>query len=106
MQILEPIERGFTNWGRFVVRRPWPVLLATLAVSVYLITWVPQLTVDNSTESFLRPNDPARKHYDALREQFGQDEQMMVAVHAPAVFDLAFLERLRDFHRDVESEVP
>jgi hypothetical protein len=82
------------------------VLAVTLAVTAYLVSWAPALEVDNSTESFLRPNDPARVHYDAMREQFGQDEQVIVVVHTPAVFDLAFLNRLREFHAALEADVP
>ena len=106
MKFLERVERGCSDWGHFVHRRRWSVLLATLAITAYLVSWVPALTVDNSTESFLRPNDPARVHYDAMREQFGQDEQIVVVVHTTKVFDLAFLNRLRDLHHAFEAEVP
>jgi len=41
-----------------------------------------------------------------LREQFGQDERILVAVRPQRVFDLAFLNRLRALHRDLENEVP
>jgi predicted RND superfamily exporter protein len=106
VKFLERVERGFSDWGHFVHRRRWSVLLATLAITAYLVSWVPALTVDNSTESFLRPNDPARIHYDAMREQFGQDERILVVVHTTDVFDLAFLNRLRELHEALESEIP
>ncbi|MDH3214578.1 MAG: MMPL family transporter, partial [Myxococcales bacterium] len=66
----------------------------------------PRLTVDNSTESFLRPNDSARVDYDRFRAQFGQDERLIVAIRPREIFDLAFLTRLRTFHEDIEREVP
>ena len=37
VQILEPSEKAFANWGRFVVRRPGPVLITTLLLTAYLI---------------------------------------------------------------------
>jgi predicted RND superfamily exporter protein len=106
VKILERVERGFSDWGCFVHRHRWWVLLAILAITAYLVSWAPALTVDNSTESFLRPNDTARVHYDAMREQFGQDVRMVVVVHTTNVFDLAFLNRLREFHQALEAEVP
>jgi predicted RND superfamily exporter protein len=106
LQVLERIEQRFSDWGYFVHRRKWWVLVAVIAVTAYLISWVPALTVDNSTESFLRPNDPARVEYDAMRAQFGQDERILVVVHTPNVFDLAFLDRLRELHQALEADVP
>jgi len=106
VKFLERVERGFSDWGYFIHRRRWWVLLATVAITACLVSWLPELTADNSTESFLRPNDPARIHYDAMREQFGQDEQMVVVVHTTEVFDLAFLNRLRDLHEALEAEIP
>ena len=90
MNYLARVERGFSAWGHFVFRHRWLVLLSTLAATGYLVSWVPLLTVDNSTESFLMPDDPARMDYDAMRAQFGQDEEALVIIRTPAVFDLAF----------------
>jgi len=104
--VQERIEQAFVGWAHFVVRARWWVLFAALATTGYFVTWVPELTVDNSTESFLRPHDPARADYDAFRSRFGQDERVVVSVQTADLFDLAFLERLRRFHREVEAEVP
>ena len=106
MRIHTQIEDGFEAWGRFVVRHRWPTAVSVLLVTAYLTAWLPQLTADNSTESFLRPNDPARVDYDRFREQFGQDERLIVAIRPHAIFDLDFLKRLRAFHEDIEREVP
>ena len=106
MRIHDRIEAAFEAWGHFVVRHRLAVagicLLATFAFGAFL----PRLVVDNSTESFLRPGDPSRKLYDEFREQFGQDEKVLVAIHPPEVFELGFLNRLRALHEDIEREVP
>lgn len=64
------------------------------------------MEVDNSNQSFLYPDDPARIDYDAFRDQFGQDESILVVLGPPSIYDLAFLENLRSIHRDIEQEVP
>ena len=102
----DAIESAFATWGRFAVRWRWPVVVATLAVSAVLGLQAPNVRSDNSAESFLRPNDPARVGYDRFRAQFGQDDHVFVGVAAPEIFDLAFLARLRDLHRAIEREVP
>jgi predicted RND superfamily exporter protein len=95
--IHDRIEAAFEAWGHFVVRQRRLVALVVLAFTAALAAWVPRLEADNSTESFLRPNDPARLHYDAFRDQFGQDEQLVLVIRPGEIFDLGFLNELKPF---------
>ena len=99
------IERAFEAWGRIAFRRPLPIVVVTGIVSALLIAQLPRLETDNSTDSFLRPNDPVRVAYDEFRREFGRDERISIAVEAPDLFAPAFLERLRALHLDLEREV-
>ncbi|MFQ5427330.1 MAG: Fis family transcriptional regulator, partial [Gaiellales bacterium] len=105
-ELHDRIETGFEAWGRLMVRRRIVVIALVFGMTGWLGSWLPALRVDNSIESFLHPDDPARSRYDAFREQFGQDEALLVAVQPPEVFDLGFLARLRDFHVAIERQVP
>ena len=100
------IEDGFERWGRAVVRGRWIALFFSVAVTGWLFSYLPELTVDNSTESFLTTDDPAIIRYNEFREQFGRDDKIIVAVSGGDIFSLDFLERLRDFHAAIEAEVP
>ena len=100
------IESAFEVWGHFVVRNRWAVLLAVVLISAGPAWFLPNLRADNSDESFLLPNDPARVHYDAFREQFGQDDQYVVAIRTRDLLDPGFLERLRSFHEALEEHLP
>ena len=102
----ERVERTFIAWGRLVVRRRWWVTAAMLALTAYLATWLPAMRSDNSAESFLRPGDSARVVYDAFREEFGQDEMIVISIQPDALFTLPTLERIRDLHTDLERTVP
>jgi predicted RND superfamily exporter protein len=104
--IHDRIEAAFASWGHFVVFHRRVVALAVLAITAALGAWVPRLEADNSTESFLRAGDPARLHYDAFREQFGQDDQIVVVIRPREIFDLGFLNELRALHREIAREVP
>ena len=106
MRVYDRVEVAFETWGRFVVRRPFMVAGACLLLSLGLASFARHLEMDNSTESLLEEGDPARQSYDDFREHFGQDEQMVVAIRPAEVFDLAFLERLRALHGEIEREVP
>ena len=100
------IELGFESWGHFIYRNRWTALLLSLALSGWLFSFLPGLTVDNSTESFLLPDDPAVMVYNDFRDQFGRDDGIVLAVETTDVFRLEFLERLRDLHETIESDVP
>ena len=103
MRIHDRIEVAFEAWGRFVVRHRFAVVGVCLLLSLGLTSFVPQLEVDNSTESFLQEGDPARQRYDAFREQFGQDDLLLIAIRPAEVFNLAFLEKLRALHSEIEE---
>jgi len=100
------IERGFEAWGFFVCRWRWPVLVTSLLVTAICASFVPGVTVDNSTEALLLSDDPEVVTYNAFRDEFSRDDRILVAVEAPDLFGAAFLERLRALHRAIEAEVP
>ncbi len=110
--IRDRIEQGFERWGRVVIARPVAVLLASLMIAISCIAGLTRVYVDVTFEAFLGQNDMVRVNYEALRERFGRDERISVAigrgdgVGPEGVFDLAFLERLREFHDAVEERVP
>jgi predicted RND superfamily exporter protein len=106
IQIRNRIETGFEAYGAWVVRHRWAMLLACLALIAASMARLPDMRFDNSTEGFLRDDDPTKGLYQEFRRQFGSDHQIMVAVSPPDVFDLSFLAKLRDFHQDLERSVP
>ena len=71
-----------------------------------LLSQLPTLTIDTSTEGFLHENDPALTAYNEFRDQFGQDEVIIVAIERDNIFDLDFLTVLAQLHRELEDRVP
>ncbi|MEM9173817.1 MAG: MMPL family transporter [Myxococcota bacterium] len=100
------VEAGFARWGRIVVRHRWLALVLSVAMTGWLVSHLPQLEIDNSTESFLTTDAPNVVLYNAFREQFGRDDKIVVAVEGGDLFSLPFLERLRDLHEALENDVP
>src|SRR4051794_32717718 len=60
-------SRGWTRWGRFVVRRRWVVAGLALAGLAVLIAPVFTLTTGQTSADALSKNGSARTAYDALR---------------------------------------
>ncbi len=104
--IHQSVENLFERWGRFVCRRAWTIVVATVLLTAGLGSQLGKLHMDASTEGFLRPDNPVRLAYDEFRERFGRDQLTVISVEPPEIFDIAFLTRLRDFHRALEDEVP
>jgi predicted RND superfamily exporter protein len=104
--IRERIEAGFERWGHFVFRHARLTLGLMALLTVALGSHVSELTLDTSTEGFLHQDDPTRHSYEAFRRQFGQDGVVIIGICPPEVFDLGFLEELRNLHAELETEVP
>jgi Predicted exporters of the RND superfamily len=105
-KIIAQIEARFEKLGFFIYAQPWRVILAALVLFGVLASQVPQIVIDTSNEAFLEPDDPILTQYDSFRDQFGRDEVVVVAIQPKDVFERQFLERLKAFHDDLESEVP
>jgi len=105
------------NLGRWIYRNKRKTLVSVLVLvfgfasqlvevqtDPFKIT--PLVRLDTSTEGFLHEDDPILTNYDAFREEFGRDERIICAVEPPEVFSLAFLDKLKKFHEDLENSVP
>jgi uncharacterized protein len=77
-----------------------------LLVMGIIISQIPKITIDTSTEGFLHQNDPTLIDYNTFRDQFGRDEVVIIAIKSPNIFSQAFLKKLRKLHEDLEENVP
>jgi len=100
------IEAGFATLGRLVFHHRLKTLALMLVVIGGLVSQIPRIGFDTSTESFFRADDPAMIDYEAFRDQFGRDELLLVTVEPPEVFDAAFLEKLGRLQAALQAEVP
>ena len=99
-------ESFLKKMGAFIVLHPRKIILVTLALSFVFISNLPKITIDTSTEGFLHQNDPALLRYEAFKEQFGQDEKIMVVVRTKNIFDLEFIQKFKSLHVELENSIP
>ena len=99
-------EIRLENMGNFITKNPIKIIVAVLLLSTIVISNLPKITIDTSTEGFLHDNDPALVRYEAFKEQFGQDEKIMVVVQAKDVFNLEVLKKLQKLHTKLADNIP
>jgi len=106
MSLRHRIDEALEGWGRLMYRRAAWVLALTVAHCVTMVSLLPELRSENSTQSFLHGDDPEAVRYDAFTAQFGQDDQVLLAITPPDLFAPEFLERLRALHDEIAEDVP
>ena len=100
------IEKWFERVARGIYRHRVFTVILMLLLCGAIISQVPKITLDTSTEGFLRDDDPALLAYNEFRDQFGRDEVIIVAVETESVFDRVFLKKVEALHEELEDNVP
>lgn len=101
------IEALLENWGHFVYRRAWWILVLALAMTAGTATQLKYFYIETSLEGFFHQDDPVRVIYDEFREQYGRDTFILISLEPNTpIFEREFLETLRDLHVRLENEVP
>ena len=104
--IRKRIELWFGAAARMLYHHRLKTLLIMVVWIVVLVSQLPKITIDTSTEGFLHEDDQTLIDYNAFRDQFGRDEMIIIAIKPPDVFDPVFLEKLRALHEELEENVP
>jgi len=100
------LETGFERLAHTIFRHRFKSIVIMMVIVAVFISQVPKITLDMSTEGFLRPDDPYLLAYNAFRDQFGRDEMVIVAMEPAQIFDAEFLMWLKTLHEDIEKNVP
>ena len=100
------IEQGFVAFGHLIYRHHWKILVLVLVLAFALLSQLPKITVDTSTEGFLHQQDPTLLAYNDFRAQFGRDELVLFTIQAPDIFAPAFLEKLKGLHDELKQKTP
>ncbi len=99
-------ESRLANMGHMIAQNPKKIILIMLLISFAIMSNLPKITIDTSTEGFLHPQDPALVKYEAFKEQFGQDEKIMVVIKTKDIFEENFLLKLKKLHSELQNNVP
>lgn len=105
-KIRKKIERWFESFSLFLCRYRWWVLVVMTVLVGGMGSQLPRITFDTSNEGFLHPNDPTLTTYNEFRRRFGRDDLIIIAIEPKDIFNQTFLKKLKNFHHDLETQVP
>ena len=91
------IELQFAAFARKIYHHRFKTLFLMLIAVGALLSQLPTIQIDTSTEAFLHKTDPALVAYNDFRDQFGRDEVVIVALKPQQVFDVNFLKTRKAF---------
>ena len=100
------IEKWFESYAQFICRHRIKTIIITLLITAGLVSQIPGIQLDTSTEGFLHDEDPALLAYNSFRDQFGRDEVIIIAIKPPDIFTQTFLKKLQALHETLEENVP
>jgi len=99
-------ESFLEKMGNKIALNPKKIIFVMLAISFAIISNVPKITIDTSTEGFLHKEDPALVRYEEFKRQFGQDEMLLIAIQTKDIFNIKFLEKLKRLHVELKENIP
>jgi hypothetical protein len=102
----QKLESLMSRFGSFIHDNPFKVLLVLTVLLAFPISHLPQIKMDTSTEGFMHDDDPVLITYNKFRDQFGRDERVVLAIKNDNIFSVDFLTKLKNFHKDIEANVP
>ena len=70
----------------WIIKRPWITLAALVVVTAFFMAGIPRLEIDNSVDSMLPGDHPARLLYDEVNDTFGGTDVMVVALESDDLF--------------------
>ena len=100
------MEEWFGSLARIIYHNRLKTIFIMFVIIAAIVSQLPKLTIDISTEGFMHKSDPARVDYDAFRDQFGRDELIVIAIRSQEVFEAKFLKKLKDLHENLFENVP
>lgn len=100
------IERTFEQIGRRLCTHKYKTLFFSILAIGFLTAQIPKIQIDTSPEAMLRKTDPSRILYNEFLEQFGHAGTIVIAIENDHIFEDKFLQKLKAFHGDLETNVP
>jgi predicted RND superfamily exporter protein len=94
------------SYANVVVRLRIPILLATLAGTIWFASYIPEIQFDSSSDGSVPDGDPEQAFFEETIETFGNDQVSIVVVDVPGeegVFNRGTLEKIDRLTHAIEE---
>ena len=75
-------EKYFEFLAFWLYRNPIKALVSAFLLIGVLISQVPSVTIDTTSEALLHKDDPSLIEYNRFRDQFGREEIIIIAIES------------------------
>lgn len=99
------LEGWLEHWANLVMHRPWLTLGLVLLVLIGMGQSLRFIALDSDLENFIDEDTEVRQAYQAVQEQFGRNDLIMLAVQGEVLSE-GFLTDLQSLHRELEQGLP
>lgn len=106
MPLRERIEHVFNRWSDGVLRYRKTSIGVSLLIVGVLSTGLPRLRIETSFESYLPRENPAQQLHQQFQADFGSGERIVVLLEPKELYDVHFLNELRELHSALEAGLP
>jgi len=97
-----PVRLSFNAMLAWTLRRPWVVIAATLAVTLFFAWQIRQLAFKTSIYDLQIEDLPETARYEEFKKQFGSDEIIRIVVKAENVFDEATFRKIEQLSEQAD----
>lgn len=88
--------------GEMVVRFRWLIIIAFIAVTVFVAMQMPKLEMDADMMNYIPEDMPSRVNKERIEELFGGTEMLMILVKTDDILEPATLERVKKLSRQMK----
>jgi predicted RND superfamily exporter protein len=103
---LESINRRFTQFGEFQVKRRRPLIVALALITIIGLAGLPKMIASDNMDEWFDEYEAIQINTDRYEALFGNEDQVLVLVEAEDVFDPEALAMIRDLGAELLEKVP
>jgi hypothetical protein len=98
--------RVFAGFAQQILCWRWFVLLIIAGLTVFFVSQLRYLRMDNANENFVTEGDPTTKLMDKFRLLFGNDDFVYLLIETDGFFHPDTIRRIKALAEDLEAHVP
>ncbi len=100
------VEKSLGSFGIQIIRFRYILLFLIVLAVGFLSIYIPKINIATSLESSFKGHNQAIQDYQKFRDLFGRDDKIVLLIKSEDIFSVHFLDRLKNFHEDLENTLP